>query len=226
MSNVSVKLSGFNELSMSLGEMSIRMSDAAARKAVRAAARPVINQARANLSALPFDDSTGLLKRSIGVKVKKYKGRTGSMRGVTGFAGSAKTQRMYAAAGVTVAIIGARKGFGQYVDRRARYLSRAMVDAPMIFRNSGTTRSVYSDPANYSHLIEGGVRPHHVGKGSSRRRGRGRGAIHPGFHAMPWLEPAIQSRRQECIGIMARVFREALMQEAARARAKTMRRAA
>lgn len=225
MTRVSVNLTGFEELSRSLAEMTPRMADAAARKAVRAAARPVITQARANLSALPFDDSTGLLKRSIGVKVKKYKGRAVAPTGV-GFAGSAKTQRMYAAAGVTVAIIGARKGFGQYVDRRARYLSRAMVDAPMIFRNSGTTRSVYSDPAKYSHLIEGGVRPHHVGKGSSRRRGRGRGAIHPGFHAMPWLEPAIQSRRQECIGIMTRVFREALMQEAARARAKTMRRAA
>lgn len=200
MTKVSVNLSGFEELSRSLSEMTPRMADAAARKAVRAAARPVITQARANLSSLPLDDSTGLLKRSIGVKVKKYKGRSVAPTGV-GFAGSAKAQRMYAAAGITVAIIGARKGFGTNVVRGGR--------------------TDYSDPSKYSHLIEGGVRPHRIGKGSSRKRGRGRGAMHPGFHAMPWLEPAIQSRRKECIDIMARVFREAAMQEAARARAKS-----
>jgi hypothetical protein len=235
MSNVRLNISGFKELSQALGEMTPRMADAAARKAVRAAARPVVLQARANLAALPLTDSTGLLSRSLGVKVRKYKGRRQPARGF-GFVGSSKTQRMYAAAGITMAIIGPRKGFGAYVQRRVDFgvkLSAEDVaakaalarDAANTESLSGAgigdgTRLVYSDPVKYAHLIEGGVRPHRIGKGSSLKKGRGKGAMHPGFHAMAWLEPAINSRRNECLAIMQRVFREALAQEAARARAK------
>lgn len=215
MSNVRVDISGYKELSSALGELTVRMADAAARKAVRAAARPVITQARANLSAIPFDDSTGLLKRSVGVKVKKYRGRKVAPSGL-GFVGSARTQRMYAAAGITMAIIGPRKGFGSYVNRRYGW------DV-----EGGTgTRMVYSDPVKYGHLIEGGVAPHHIGKGSSRKAGVYRGAMHPGFRGWHWLETAINSKRSECQAIMLRVFRDALAQEAARARSKTSTRRA
>jgi hypothetical protein len=218
MSNVRLNISGFKELSQALGDMTPRMADAAARKAVRAAARPVVLQARANLAALPLADSTGLLSRSIGVKVKKYKGR-GAPR-VVGFAGSAKTQRMYAAAGITMAIIGPRKGFGTVVQRAYGYGLGKGTGISTRLSDRQQVKNVYSDPAKYGHLIEGGVRPHAIGKGSRLRKGVARGAIHSGFHAMPWLEPAIQSRRNECMAIMARVFREALAAEAHRARSK------
>jgi hypothetical protein len=217
MSNVRLNISGFKELSQALGEMTPRMADAAARKAVRAAARPVVLQARANLAALPLTDSTGLLSRSLGVKVRKYKGRRQPARGF-GFVGSSKTQRMYAAAGITMAIIGPRKGFGAYVQRLYGYGAAKGVATRVADRQQ--TKLVYSDPVKYAHLIEGGVKPHSIGKGSSLKKGRARGAIHSGFAAMPWLEPAINSRRNECLAIMQRVFREALAQEAARARSK------
>lgn len=217
MSRFAVQLKGFRELSDALGELTPRMADAAARKAVRAAAKPVITQARANLAALPLQDSTGLLRRSIGVKVRKYRNR----RSVS--ARSRSEAKILASGGVTLAVIGPRKGYGQVVQRRIgkyNYRSKASFYAPLIFANAGTTRGVYSDPVKYAHLLEGGVRPHAVGKGSSLRKGIQRKGQHPGFRAKPWLEPALYTMRNKAQSEMVRVFQEALRQEAARARAK------
>ena len=199
MSRVSVQVAGFDEMRRALGELSTRMVDAAARKAVRAAARPVIVQARANLAALQLKDSTGLLSRSIGVKVKKYKNR-GRYPAQTY---SAEEARAIAASGITVAIVGARRSFVQVVQRKLRY-----------------GKYEKAVPANYAHLIEKGVQPHAIGKGSSIRSRRSKGNVHPGFPARPWLEPAIASKREECQRIMAQSFAEDLRAEAARAKAK------
>jgi hypothetical protein len=235
-SRITVQLSGARELGVAIGEITARMSDAATRKAVRAAARPIITQTRANLAALPLDDSTGLLRRSIGVKVKKYGGRRAA------FVASARGVKS-AGGGVTVAIIGPRKGFGAYVSRRVDFgvkqtaedvaaraaLARDAANTESLSRTiagGDGRRSVYSDPVKYAHLIERGVRPHQIGKGASLRYLVARGAQHPGFGARPWLLPAIESRRAEAEQIMARVYREELAKEAARARARSARRAA
>lgn len=222
MTNVRVNIKGIVQTQNALGEITVRMADAAARKAVRAGARPIITQARANLAALPLKDSTGLSSRSIGVKVKKYRTRR-----PLSFVGSAKAAGMAQAAGTTVAIIGARRSFKEPVQRRA-WPSK---DGEVRFGKGSSVsigtgehmKTAWAVPANYAHLIEKGARPHQIGRGSSIRRKAGRGIMHPGFHAMPWLEPAITARRAEAEAILARVFSEELAREAIRARSKGVR---
>lgn len=196
---VKVTLAGFNEFRRELPELTGRMVDAAARKAVRAASRPIITQARANLAALGLKESTGLLRRSVGVKVKKYRARNAML----GFQGTPGAARIAARAGTTVAIIGPRHGYSQVISRGGRKPRKA-------------------NPANYGHLIEGGVAPHFIGKGSQRARGTrlGHGSMHPGFPAKPWLETALLMKRAEAQRIMVQSFSESLRQEAARMRAK------
>lgn len=197
-SGVRVTLTGFDEFRRELPEFTSRMVDAAARKAVRAAAKPIIAQARANVAALNLKESTGLLRQSIGVKVKKYRARGAAL----GFQGTPGAARIAARAGTTVAIIGPRHGYKTMVRRGGR--------------------SVFSNPAKYAHLIEGGVAPHFIGKGSQRVRGsrRSTGGMHPGFPAKPFMEVALLARRAEAQRILASSFAESLRQEAARARAK------
>lgn len=225
---VVVRLKGFDEFGDVMADLTARMVDAAARKAVRAAAKPIVAQARANLAALPLRDSTGLLRRSVGLKVKKYTNRYVDLRG---FVRSGKAARTAARAGTTVAIIGPRHGFAQMVAREYGYgVSRGVATR---LSDRKQVRSRWSDPAKYGHLIESGARPHHIGRGSrlrddgrrarSDRRVRGnitRGSIHPGFPGRPWLKAAMISRRAEAERIMAASFAESLRQEAARARAK------
>jgi len=213
---MSVNLRGFKELSQGLSDLTPRMADAAARKAVRKAAAPVIAQARANLAALPLVDSTGLLRRSIGLKVKKYSRR------ISGFAGSAKAARIAAAGGVTVAIIGARRSYSATVMRRSSFIRGRGSAVASVVSDRGRTylKPVVSRPANYAHLIEGGVRPHYTGKGASTRKGIAKGNMHPGFLAMPWLNPALNSKRKESERIMVESFASDLRAEAARVRAK------
>jgi len=213
--NISVHLGGFEEMRRELGKLSTRMVDAAARKAVRRAARPVVLQARANLAALALKDSTGLLSRSIGVKVKKYKG---SRRPVRTY--SAEEARALAASGVTVAIVGARRSFVQTVLRRSSFIRGSRQAVASVVETREYLKPVSSVPANYAHLIEGGVRPHTTGKGSSLRSGKSGGVRHPGFAAKPWLNPAIDAKREESRRIMAESFAEDLRAEAARVRAK------
>lgn len=222
--SVNVELKGFRELSAGLGDLTTRMGDAATRKAVRAGAKPVVAQAKANLAALPLVDSTGLLRRSVGLQsLKKYRPRRR-----TGPAPRSATEaRIQNAGGVFVAKVGARRGFKALVQRRNPYASKAALTAPLIHANAGTTRGVWSDPANYAHLIELGVRPHPIGKGARLSRigqafstQRLNGAIHPGFAAKPWLQPALDAQRGNATEIIAQTFRSALAQEAARLRAK------
>lgn len=218
MSRVTVNLRGFVEAREALGELTVRMADAAARKAVRAAAKPVVAQARANLAGLGLKDSSGLLSRSIGLKVKKYRGRSLP----AGFVGSAKSARIAMAGGKTVAIIGARRSFAQIVNRRSSFVRGRKGAVASVIADKGKTylKPVFSRPANYAHLIEKGVRPHATGKGASIRKGVTRGNRHPGFRARPWLVTAINSKRPECERIMTRTFQDELRNESARARAR------
>lgn len=213
---VKVDISGIIQTQQAIQGFTVRMADAAARKAVRAAARPVITQARANIAALPLRESTGLLRSSIGLKVKKYRGKRRA-RG--------STPATTAAGGVSVAIVGPRKGYKRQVVREGRKSRRFNTAAFTKLQETGgifllsdkraaslinaAGRAVWADPVKYAHLIEGGVKPH------AQKRG-----LHPGFGAMPWLERALRQRESEARAIMLRTFQEALVQEAARARQK------
>lgn len=55
----------------------------------------------------------------------------------------------------------------------------------------GTRAGTVAKPAKYAHLIDKGVRPHAIGRGSTLRKGNQTGRMHPGFPAMPFVRPAL-----------------------------------
>lgn len=71
--SVTVKIEGLDDVVKRMLEAPSKVERYVAAAAVRAAAKPVINRAR---SLLPTkrDGSTGQLRKSIGVRVKRYKG--------------------------------------------------------------------------------------------------------------------------------------------------------
>lgn len=134
--------------------------------AVRAGAKPVISAAA---SAAPRE--SGRLQESIGAKTKAYR------RG----------------AEATIAVIGARKGFG------------------------GDYRGYPRDPRYYSHMVEGGTRPHllpylRIGGEIIRQWWR-----HPGARPKPFLAPAFDSQKQMALSAITAKLRQRLEKEAAKA---------
>lgn len=55
----------------------------------------------------------------------------------------------------------------------------------------GTRAGRIAKPFKYAHLIDKGVRPHAIGKGSTKRKGSQTGRIHPGFAPMPFVQPSL-----------------------------------
>ena len=101
-----IDVSGVRPLMRVLEQLPAKLQARVVKPALRRAARPIIRAARSNLVANRSVE-TGGLRKSIGVKLKQYKAR-----------------------GVTVAIIGARRG---------------------VTKTGG-------EPANYAHLVELGHR--------------------------------------------------------------------
>lgn len=67
----------------------------------------------------------------------------------------------------------------------------------------------------YAHLIEFGTRPHNVAKGGGTKLGQwageqGGGIPHPGSPAQPFLRPALDSKADEAIQIVAVATAKAL----------------
>lgn len=68
----------------------------------------------------------------------------------------------------------------------------------------------FIDPRFYAHLVEGGVKPHAVGKGSSLRKRSQGGKLHPGAPAQPFLRPAFESNTARIVEIFGDEIDQAL----------------
>jgi HK97 gp10 family phage protein len=169
------------------------------RMAMSAAVRVVAKEAK---RLAPRD--SGLLKESIGSKSKTYD------------------------SGVTVGIVGPRRGFRRTVDRRAwQSGERALA--------SGKRQVVYktlkriADPANYAHLVEYGTKPHTLGGGSSLRAkgtlAAGQyGATHPGTTGQRFMARSWENKKGEAMAkfnqTLAAGVRRELDRLSSKARAK------
>lgn len=94
--------------------------------------------------------------------------------------------RVYRGGDKVIAVIGPRVGFRRVIDGRVM------------------------DPTKYAHLVENGVKPHALGKGSSLRKKTQAGQGHPGFAAKPFLRPAIDGNKAAANAAIARVVAEEL----------------
>lgn len=84
------------------------------------------------------------------------------------------------------------------------------------------------NPRRYAHLVEFGVAPHFIGKGSRRAVrtknrvtviNRGHGTMHPGHPADPFLRPAFDTKKEEAV----RAFHNTILSETAKEVAKLSR---
>ncbi len=163
----SVSLTGDVELMRLLENLPDKVFKKVIGKASRKAMAPVVKSARRKAPA-----ETGLLRKSLGTKQKAYKKN-----------------------GVTVTIVGPRKGFK----------SKVKVDD-----GRGGTRTESRNPANYAHLVEFGTRPHSTSAGvSSRSKDERTKAFtatqttkHPGTQAQPFMRPAFDQNRGNIVRIM------------------------
>lgn len=148
------------------------------RRAVEKGATLQLQAVRAELKAV----RTGLLRKSLGKVVKTY--GNGKVLGVVGprhgFAvtggqlqGSGRRQKL-------VATRATRKGNRVIKLRAAQSITSKLTRG----------KKIRLDPTFYAHLVEGGAKPHRIGKGSRRRQGRQSGKLHPGAKAKPFLGPA------------------------------------
>lgn len=155
-------------------------------RASRKAVGPVLRSAR---NKAPRE--TGLLRKSLGIKVKQYK-----------------------RAGVTVALVGPRKGFKELVK---------------VYMHGGKANNVYRNPVSYAHLVEFGTRAHSLTADAENRITSGSKedvrqymlAIttpkkHPGAKAQPFLRPAYDENRARMIEIMHSTIGIAVVAEAKR----------
>lgn len=60
-------------------------------------------------------------------------------------------------------------------------------------------------PRAYAHLVEGGTKPHFVGKGSKTAKG-GHGNMHPGTPPRPFLRPAVDTKGSEAIEVARKII--------------------
>ncbi len=151
------------------------------RKAVQRGDKIVWDAAKANVRALSFRDSLGLLLKSLGEK-------TGVSR-----------------KGVVFGVVGPRTGFKAVRGLRGIKEQTAL---GLKFQTAGR------DPSNYAHLIEGGVKPHAVGRGSKLdrftkkgvRKGTQSGRMHPGFKGRPFMKPAYTQNKARIEEEMAAII--------------------
>lgn len=71
-------------------------------------------------------------------------------------------------------------------------------------------------PANYAHLVELGVQPHALGRGSNTRRRLSipHGQRHPGYRAKPFLRPAYLQHRNDYLKRIGVKLWEGIQKEA------------
>lgn len=120
---VGAKVDDLDAVQHTLAGLKKSMRNKILRKAIRQASKATTKAAKANA---PVD--TGLLRKSIGSKIKTYK------------------------SGVVVAIIGPRTGYRRAVDRSGRRVK--LID---VSRKSAPVDAEIRNPVNYAHLIELGT---------------------------------------------------------------------
>jgi HK97 gp10 family phage protein len=78
-------------------------------------------------------------------------------------------------------------------------------------RGSGNSRH---EPANYSHLVERGTRPHQISKGAVIDKVLTAGKPHPGAKPKPFLKPAFDANVQSSTKIAGNVLAAGIEAEA------------
>lgn len=112
--------------------------------------------------------------------------------------------------------------------KRGKTLAYAVVGPRKKFRKTVTVggRTTTAVPAFYAHLVEKGIRPHSLKKGSllARRNkkavGQGVGRQHPGAKPRPFLGPAYESNKGVIRDVMLRTMAEEITKEMTRAAKK------
>lgn len=124
----------------------------------------------------------GALKKALGYKVKAFK----AGMGYYGIMGARKDP---------VPLPAGRK------PRFTRYAVR---------RSSWTRKKMRIVPHKYLHLVEGGTRPHAVGRGSSLRRGIQIPPFHPGARKQPFMRAIANKHQPLAKALIATKLRDAI----------------
>lgn len=163
-----LRMKGVPELIRTLREIDKKVAKKALRDGVQESTKPILKDAKAKVRV-----DTKLLKKSLGRKVKSYKGGE-----------------------VIAGIVGVRKGTkGKKGNRTRTDKFRVQVGT------DAKGKAIYMDPIKYAHLVEFGTRPHSVGSGDMlKRKGRKagqvqRGGKHPGSKPYPFMRPALQKNK-------------------------------
>ncbi len=160
-------LTGDKELLALLAKLPDNVYRRVIKKASAKAIKPVLASARAKAPS-----ETGLLKQSLGEKQKEYR-----------------------RAGVTVTLVGPRKGFKRLVK---------------VFDSNGNVKDEYRNPAAYAHLVEFGTGPHSTVSGTDTRSKKLliKAATliseknHPGTAPQPFMRPAYDENRSRMVAII------------------------
>lgn len=64
-----------------------------------------------------------------------------------------------------------------------------------------------------AHWLEYGVAPHGVKKGAKRKSGKLQENLHPGFDALPFMRPALDTRQSEIINEISRYVKSRLTKQ-------------
>lgn len=135
---IGMRLEGSGAVKAALADAAARVQKKATRAAVSAATKPVLSAARSIVRVGAADDpNAGLLKKSLGRKVKVFRG-----------------------SGVAVGIVGPRRGFkmekrpdGSKVrvqTKFSRYLGQKVKKGKLV--------DVYKNPTQYGHLVNKGTK--------------------------------------------------------------------
>jgi hypothetical protein len=160
---------------------------------------------------------SGLLRKSIGAVVRTYPN------------------------GTVVGVVGPRHGFKRPVSSSGG--KKTIVTKRNVGQFAGSAnRIVVQNPVKYAHLVEGGTKPHAIGRGSKivqrsqtgaqvavsqsgrkyrkklygSQAGEQRGIMHPGSAPKPFLAPAFQRSIPTIKAIMAAEIRKGVVREATR----------
>ena len=188
---IKAEVKGVEEAIEALAQIKRSIANRILRTAMRKAAKPIWDAAKSNVAV-----ETGLLKKSLFAKVKTYP------------------------SGVTVAVVGPRKGFKMAATKGVRKAGSAT--AKRFAKSQGR------NPTKYAHLVEGGTKPHALGSGSRltlgrksyTRAGPQSGRRHPGARAQPFLKPAMDANVGQAKEIIIATINAELAKECVRVRSK------
>lgn len=143
-----LSLHGDAQLIRNLKLLPPRVQRRVVRRAVTIVSRAWVNDVKKTIKSGPtMAVDTGLLAKSIGVRVMSPRGRPD----------------------VIIGVIGPRKGFATLVTRKGKALTKKGI-AKVVAGGGGFRRSQFVDPVRYAHLVEGGRKPQGDDSGVRARR--------------------------------------------------------